>query len=719
MKTAEKIFLVIILILTFCTLFLGHPWTTFLFIFIIILSICYSIGGVYFFKRKKSDNKKLNILAGVILGTSLGTLSYSLWIPISISRKVIVSINILFALSLLGFWLYKKVAFKENLKFILYRSLAIALLTSFFTFSHVSDNTYRIVLQRMTEPESSLSKNLLMFEKVNEYENFLESKDYKNAILSAKQGIIYGKEWRDYDREYYQDFSGLYEFLAEAYIGLGDSLYDTKDYSSALRNYQLADSVLTHNEHIPQYPKATESDIYWNRYNLLLTYNKLSYLDSYDTELNYLLDNYFEVKDSVDIDYYHLLENAATNHYYRNWYESSIDINKSCLIILQQDSLNNIREFKNTYIRLLNNYLSTDSLEQTKIILSKLKNISSKDDCEYLFYQTGILFRENIKESLNSGIETCECFNKKDNVDNIFQSNLLLASIELENSNYSNFEKQIQLCRDLISKTTAKAANEVKLEELLGHYNKLKGQYNNSKKHYTKALDYYRSDESDKQLLFELNIAQINDELDIPYNKEKINTDVLKFLKEYEPTYPNITRIHNELGNININYNVPLSDSLFKYTIECHQKFDIKNSPKLGIAYNGLGLNQLNESNYKKADSLFLLAKRQLDKFYGEKQNFNQIITLLNLAESKLLQNDISNCKQYLQEAILTKKKCFNDDIIVYDVDILRLEGNLIENEINGDASPIEKYEQAMLVALNFFDENHSIINYLKQKINE
>jgi hypothetical protein len=432
MKKSEKILIIIILLLFIGVLIFGHHFTTPLLISTSILSVCYIVGGFYFLSYK-NDKDKLIILAGIILGSALGVVTFTLWLPISLFRKVLVTINIIFSIILIGLWIYKKNNFNKTLKYIFFRSITIAVLTSFFCFSSVHFNTYRNFLLRMLTPDSSLSNSLLMFEKIDEYKDFMNLKKYDLAIIKANEAILYGKKWRDYDTLYYQDFSGTYEFLSDAYIDNGDEFFNKNDFKNALSNYIKADSVLTHKEHKPKYIESTESDIYWNRYNLLLTYNKLLDYDNYDSELDYLVDNYLKVKDTFDIDYHHILENASSNYYTRSYYSDAIDLNKASLIILNQDSVNNINSFKSTYVRLIKNYLITDSTKTAKTYLKKYEKIISNNDCRYLFYKTRILQKENIKEALEAAKRTCECFEQENKPSSLFFSNLLLLKLEIEN----------------------------------------------------------------------------------------------------------------------------------------------------------------------------------------------------------------------------------------------------------------------------------------------
>lgn len=467
MKKSEKILIIVILLLFIGVLIFGHHFTTPLLISTSILSVCYIVGGFYFLNYQ-NDKDKILILAGIILGSALGVFTFTLWLPVSVFRKTLVSINVIFSIILIGLWIYRKNNFSKKFKHIFFRSITIAVFTSFFSFSSVHFNIYRDFLLRMLMPDSSLSNNLLMFEKIDEYKKYMNLKEYDQAINKAKEAIVYGKKWRNYDTLYYQDFSGTYEFLSDAYIDYGDDFYNRNDFKNALNNYIKADSILTHKEHKPKYIKSTESDIYWNRYNLLLTYNKLLDYDNYDSELDYLVDNYLKVKDTFDIDYHYILESASNNYYTRSYYSDAINLNKASLIILNQDSINNKNSFKSTYVRLIKNYLITDSIETAKTYLTKYEKITSNNDCQYLFYKTRILQKENIREALEFAKKTCKCFEQENKPSSLFYSNLLLLRLELENSNYKNFEKKIKIAQDLISQTENNIYNQSFIDELLG-----------------------------------------------------------------------------------------------------------------------------------------------------------------------------------------------------------------------------------------------------------
>ena len=237
--------------------------------------------------------------------------------------------------------------------------------------------------------------------------------------------------------------------------------------------------------------------------------------------------------------------------------------------------------------------------------------------------------------------------------------------------------------------------------------------------YYLKALNNPKNFEEVQKNSIELKIAQINDELDINYDRKSLNLKIIKFLSEYETNYPSITTFHNDLGNINTGFNIKLSDSIFKVTIQCHKDFGISKSSKLGVAYNGLATNQFHRKKYRKADSLYTIAIKKLNDFYGKQQNVNQLICYSNIIESKLSQKKYDQGLDFLKKARLTKTNCFNKEVTIYDAYLLNLEGDIIKGNKKDKSLSTEKYNQALDIAKNYFDDNHRFLKKLKNKIEE
>jgi hypothetical protein len=722
MKIFEKIALSIVLVSFLGTLFLNSKISSlFFFLSVTLLSFSYLIFGFTLFKIKE-ENYYFRVLSGAVLGITLGTLLFVLDMPKGVLLKTIVAINILFSIALISNWLIKKQGFSKEKRMILLRSVFIALITSFFAYTTVHNSQNRFLLKKISGKKTSLTYNLLMFDEIDNYDAFMDNKNYLEAINSAKKSVEYGKKWRNYDTIYYEDFSGTYEFLSKAYIQRGNKLYTNWDYLSALKNYRSADSVLKHKEHIPRYPKATKSDIYWNRWNLLKTYDRLNDFENYDREIDFLLTNYHNVKDTIDLDYYHIVENVASNYAKRNVFDESIRLSKFSLSILRKDSLNNLSNYRDTYINLAKNYLVTDSLKNAKIYLDKYSEIATEKDCKILYYNSMYFSKVNIKQALSYAKKTCECMDSENtpNPNNQFRAYLNLSQIALENSNYVIFKKNLKRIKPLVPYTYNQELNISKINNTLGYYYRLKGDFTKSKYYYQQSLNYYR-DANDydnyKKIIIELKIALLNDELGIKNNLQLINNKVLDLLSTYESTSPSLTMIHNDLAGIHTGSNIKLSDSLYNITLAIHKKYNLKNLPKIGVAYNGLGINNLYLKKYPKADSLLLKGKKQLEAFYGSNQNMNQTINYLNLAKSKLYQKDFLNSAKYLEKATITANNCFPNEKTIYESYILKLQGDLALETSKDPVVAWNHYTKALPIAEKYLPKDHPFIIELKIRI--
>jgi tetratricopeptide (TPR) repeat protein len=377
LNVLEKIVILLIVLSFICTIFINHNFSIPYSILISILSIIYLFGGNFLFKISKK-HATIKIVSGIILGLGLGTLLFPLRLPVSNASKIIVLVNITLTILLLIIWTKNTFFLKKEIKLLFFRSLAISLMSAFFAFSSIYHNPYRTILKKFVNSENQLYSNFLMFDDISNYHYFIKNKKYDKAIIASEHAIVNGKKWKEYDTLRYEEFSGTYEFLANAYVLRGHKFYDEKNFDLALENYNKADSVYNHKEHIPRFPKS-----YWNRWNVLKTQNMLQDNDSYDESVDFIINNYSSVKDSIDLDYYYILENIAINYASRGYYRDAIKLNKGAEVILQRDSIKNIENFKDLYIRLFTNYYKTDSLQKASIVLNKYKKIASQIDCKY------------------------------------------------------------------------------------------------------------------------------------------------------------------------------------------------------------------------------------------------------------------------------------------------------------------------------------------------
>jgi len=560
-----------------------------------------------------------------------------------------------------------------------------------------------------------------MFDEIENYKTFIGDKEYDKAIIAAEKAIRHRKDWRDYDIEYYEDFSGAYEFLAEAYIKKGHMLYDEAKYNLALENYINADSVLNLEEHKPKYPEATKSDIFWNKFSILKTYNKLKDYVNYDKSIDFFIDEYSETEDSSNIDYHYIMSNVGLNYKARGYYEDALLAYQTSENILLRDSINNLDELKELYNDKFGVYYLTDSLSKAEIALNNYRLILNEKDCKYLYNYTRLLQKKDVSAALPIAKKSVQCFNQEDNINNILFSNIFVSKILLELSKFEEFEEQIEITRSLALKTSNSESNIEAVNILLGYFHFLNGDYFKAKEKYGQAFTFLKSKpESESDVMTQdvkLKIALLNKELSIDNNSEAINRDLISFLESYAYPSPSLTSFHNDLGNLNTNINIKLSDSLFKTTLDVHQNYNIIHSPKIGIAKNGLAINQLYLDNYKSSDSLFLEAIEELDYHYPENTNVNQLISQLNIAQSKFEQEEYDLSLDYLEHAKKTVKNCFKEKKTLYNSYILNTEGDILLKLKNNKINTQEKFIEALTIAKNFLDDDHPYIQNLTSKI--
>jgi tetratricopeptide (TPR) repeat protein len=673
------------------------------------LSLCYMIGGYYFFNYK-DDLHALNIAAGIILGLALLLFNISLWIPVTDFRKVIVSINLIFLLGLLLWWIYKRVHFSVKMRHLVFRSFFIAALTSFLSFSSIESDAYRYVLLQMSEPESYVYENISMFNDLEKSNDYKQKGDYEEAITCAKNAIQHGKNWLDYDTTQYKSISGAYEKLAKIYIDYGDHFYGKKFYEEAIDSYLKADSVFNHKDHVPAFAKATKSDIYWNRYNLLLVYDKMEDYENYDTEMELLISSYSDVKDTLDIDYYNLAKSAAKNYSKRGLFKDALSINKVSLKILKPDSLNQLREFENIYKRIVSNYLAIQQYSDSELYLNKYVSLAGDQDCFYLYIKALLLDRSNLNEGLDFAEKAYTCYSQESNPNHRFSSSLLLSDFQLKRSNFANFEKQMTETIKLARDTNDADYNDHLTNLTLGYYYQLIGNYKESLTHYDTAMHYPESD----HVYIGLCKAVLKKELDIAYDKNALTAQSLAYLKDFDNT-PELAGVQNMLAEVNSDRDTRLSDSLYQVVIDTQHLYDTTYSGELGVAYNGLAVNSLARNDFKQADSLFSTSMDIMDQYYGANRHINQLITGLNIAESQWLQKNYEESFYALEKVRKTKNHCLGNTTSIYDAYLLKIEGDLM---FFNPSLQENNHQQSLSIARNYLDDHHWFINSLLEKLN-
>ncbi|MBA6155323.1 tetratricopeptide repeat protein [Tenacibaculum sp. S7007] len=684
-----------------------------------LLAISYFLFGNYFF-YKNDYNKLIRITAGFTLSMLIITLLYSFNLSISTYSKLITTIGFIYSFTLFVFWLKKRDSFPNELKIILFRLSSLSIITSFFVFSSIQNDIYRYIIKNLTDHESYLYFNIKMFDEVSKYEDNIANNNYDTAIQAAKSAITYGKKWKNYEKNEYQYFSGTYDMLYKSYTKKAQHLYDNKKYNEALKNYFLVDSIFNLKEYKTDFLKKKKTNQYWNRFDILKSYNKINDFTSYDIEINYIIENYSKHNDSISIDYYYILENMIDNYSKRDFHKDVIELNKTSFKILRKDSLNNISYYKSRYLSLVKTYLVTDSIDNSKKYLKKYLKISKEKDCTYLLYNSLINEKSNINLALISAKKCYDCFSKKEklNILNTFYSSLLLSRLYLANSNYSDFSKQLKVTKKWLLKNKDYKLNLPYTTLLESNYNDIIGNYHNAKQLYSKTKKEFKNIETkgDELFFIDLKIALLNNELNIDFNRRDINKEGINYISSFDYMFPSNTDIYNDIANLNINFKQTLADSLFSITLDIHKKYNIKNSPNIGIALNGLGLIEFNNKNYTKADSLFTKSIKTFDNYYPENNNFNQIISYLNISESKLKQKKTSLSSFYLKKAIQVNNNSFGKKQSVYNFYITVLNADIyFENKKKTLA--IKEYEKALILGKKYYSKDHPLILDLTKKI--
>lgn len=717
MKIFEKV-LLIGLFITFCLCFVD---STFRLLLNLIVLACIIAYGIFGFKLlRKTKNLPIPIITGIVFSLAFASFLNSIRLNQHEFVKIFAWINIAFAIILLFFLMIKKKSF--NYKEILYRSIFFTAVCSFFAFSSPYNDLYRWCIQEMNT-DNQLYNNMRMFDQTEKYSIAIEKKDFKKGIKHALEAKKYGEEWiKNNFNEEYDRIGQAYDNLFLAYRDYGDTLFDGKQYEKALVNYYKADSLFNeshYNIFLNDYDKELS---YWNKARIAKTYIELYEHDKTDSIYNYLIESYSKVKDTIDDNYAYLVKNLAKSHSNRIQHNQAAKLRELVLDIYSNNPVKHKKNIVNTSYLLTNDYLNLNLLSSANKHINHRFDLLSLNEFNYcvLLIQQGVYYskQNDYKNALATFNNSIDCLgNQKQDYPKFKMAALMsVANINIVLSDFLEAKKIIQIGYDIIQKNNFDCKGQS-----LSNFNSIEADLFYAKGNLNKALELYYTSNENNSLCNEIEDDYINARIAFlesefyNYNKvEKLTQKVLSELVYYNSITPSNLVIHNSIANANTSINPELSDSLYNVTINVCKKYKQENSPQYANALNGLGTLASNNSEYRKADSLFYKSLEIGKKLY-HKATVNQLITFTNLTNSKAKQkNEISFDKYYTESLSIIHNLQLNNTI--YEARLLTVKANYLM-QLNKYSEAKDTYLKALKIYDTIFNNNHPEVIYLKNKL--
>lgn len=722
-----------------------------------LLAFSYLIGGFLLLNPKDTIKNNIPIIAGLVFGTSLFVLPLTIRIHRGLVFELLPLLNAVLFLGL-GIYLFIKRKKKNKVKQykgIFIRSAIILVVVGFFSFTPVSFKPYRSILITINKGDDNLVNNMQMFNYMSEFEDALKIGDCDRAIEYAKKSNEAGLVWLgissveeekildsdsnellpehinlnddDSKQNRLLDISGTFSNLYRAYKCKADEYYNNGMYEQALNYYLEADKALNSSDH---YYEAWEVEKAYSLNQMALSYKKLYNYDYADSLFVGAIEKYKTVKNTTD-------NNVAT--FYSNLAESMAEqrhigysnlFYKKAILILEKNT--NLEEYKKdiaaNYLKLINNHLQVDSLEQAKFFIEEAFERVDKTTayfCNTQVYYGLYFYKLSNYQKADEIFTAClNCYNKilEPEHQNIAEIYLALTQVKLALAEYELAKNNLDKGRDITSENSGKDseryANYLKvsanLNKLLGNYEKSEQEYNQVIETYIKVLG------ERNHKLPEVLSGLANLEISLAkFDRAKVHSESsIAIAREFMTLEnPGTTSLLNNAADVN--YQVGLyntADSLYRKTININEDYGMHSIASTATALNGLGLVKTAQRKYKKADSFFVQALKLHKEIFTEHHPFTAVV-YLNYANLKIEENKLIQAKEMLNKSLDINNQFFNQehDIFAY---INEAFGDLALKERRPELAK-EYYQKALEIYLDKFDEEHIRVKLTRKKLKE
>ena len=709
-----------------------------------LLSLSYFIGGYWILRNKEKTNTLISILGGLVFGVAL----IGFWTRIMIVQNAILFylpfINILFfiILSILFFFKKNEANFIKSNKLILIRSFIILVFTCFFFYTPVYFSPYNDLIRSMNINRDWLQHNLntaKYYEKAGEE---IEKENYEKAIEYALKAELEGRKslnLPDYpllldngevDTTFLKKLdlvaiNTMYSQLYSAYNHLANHNNNTGKTEEALKNYSIAHEFLM---------IYNLNNGFWEKENIVSfanIANTLSYMGKYE-QANEYFDKAIQLTKSLDnlpnedIAYvYTLLGNSLTKQ--ESYKEANEKYNYSIQVNLN-DSLNeqNRINIAGYYSKIALNYAKLAESEQAIQTFEKVffyeNNKKSETYIQNLFYYGFLHFQlheyEKAESILSETIQLYENIEVKETL-NIAACKALLSQINKETGKYESAEKNIKEALSITENDFTRVNNHyINYLYIYANLNVLLSNYEMAEKQYVEALKI------SKEVKNESNYADIEllSQLANVYISQYKHNEAAKYVSEATHKYQQLSEVITEFDDIHnkiayINYamgNNELAKTIYKKIIGENLQYSSIKSNTIAITLNGLGLVEMENKKYIKADSLFHSSLRM----YGDifKKSTPSLATVhLNMAKLYIYKKEVDSAKSHIDIALKINTAFFDKSHINFgEIEVTYADLAALEKNRQKEKTHLQK---ALSIYSKKFKEDNTRVQSLKERI--
>ncbi|WP_375562279.1 tetratricopeptide repeat protein [Bernardetia sp. OM2101] len=709
-----------------------------------LLSLSYFVGGYWVLRNKEKTNTIISIFGGLVFGVAL----IGFWTRIMIVQNAILFylpfLNVLFfvILSILFFVKKNETDFVKSNKLILIRSFIILLFTCFFFYTPVYFSPYNDLIRAMNINRDWLQHNLNMAKYHTKAGEEIEKENYEKAIEYALKAELEGRKgfkFPDYplflgpgevDTTFLKGLdlvamNAMYSRLYSAYNHLANHNNNIGKTEEALKNYTIAHKFLM---------IYNLNNGFWEKENIISfanIANTLSYMGRYE-QANEYFDKAIQLTKSLDnlqgsdITYaYILLGNSLTK---QQLYEEANEKYSYSIEVNLRDSLNdeNRTSIAGYYSKIALNYAKLAESDQAIQSFEKAffyeTNKESEIYIQNLFYYGFLHFQLHEYEKAESILsETIQLYENIEinEILNIAECKALLSQINRAVGKYEYAEKNIKEALTITKNNFTKVnAHYVNYLSIYASLNLLLSNYEMAEKQYEEALKINRelkneSNYEEIELLSQLADVYINQ-----YKQNKAAKYVNEATQKYQQLNETITEfddINNKIAYINYAMgNNELAKTIYEKIVGENLEYSSIKSNTVAITLNGIGLVEIENKKYVKADSLFHYSLRMYKDIF-KKPTPSLATVHLNMAKLYVYKREVDNAKNHIDEAFKINATFFDKNHINFgEIEVTYADLAALEKNKQKEKTHLQ---EALSIYSNKFEEDNTRVQYLKERI--
>ncbi|WP_035564078.1 tetratricopeptide repeat protein [Hymenobacter sp. IS2118] len=643
---------------------------TYLWLCIWLLALSYIVGGRWLFKDQQAFSTSFYVVAGICLGTSLVSLSFTLRVRHEPLEVLLPVLNGIFCVGL-GIYFYRHRAHQpeqNSLRGLWLRSAVLLVFAGFFASTPISFTPYRLALLAFNRGDVRMTSNLLMHHHRIAAQEAMRKKDYAAAISNARKSYFFGNRWLGSDSiSRKNEISGAYKLAYEAYEGRGDAAFAKKEFAEALQAYQQGHSFLIRSDNRAEGATAPspywEEEKAWSLRNMADCHLGLGAFAACDSLFIAALNAYKLVNPRPDLPYARIASGLARSYTAQNEPGLSTTIYRRINRYLATDSAREAaEELLTNRIRIVGNSIQQDSLAGALRELSTL-SFAPGDTSNRRFdadiYNGICLYKLGQYAAAERALRAPWRFYRERaerNWEALAVAEMLLANNSLAQGRYAETQTLATAALGRIEQKRGSASSAyATCLRVVAALNKALGQYSRADQQLRQVLSLVRKDPNASGTEPEV-LAQLA-ELDLIFGRDAAAQATIgkavSLLTAGKPiALPRQTGILATAAYVDYaTGNYPAAQAKYRQVLAINAKFEQAQTAASAAAWNGLGLLATSQHQLTRADSLLTEAVRLHERLFTKRNPLTGTV-YLNFGQLRRQQGRLAEAEQLLQQAL-------------------------------------------------------------------